>query len=149
MPTSWALRTSRGEAGDRLDLVHRQRLLAEQTALELQDVRRAREVVDRLGRHGGVAADEGQGGGALEQLVEPGRAGLLGGAQGEAVLDHPERRVGVAQLVAQLGDLGDRDPAVVDGEDGVGALELVGDLLYDCGLLFLVHVVSKTGVETT
>ena len=82
---------------------------------------------DRLRRLGGVAADEGERGRALEQLGEPVLAGLLGGEFGEPVLDDPEAGVGFAQLGAQLGRLRDADAAVVDREDRLGALDLGGD----------------------
>ena len=66
-------------------------------------------------------------------------ARLLGGAEGQAVLDDAKRRVGLAQLRAQLGRLRHGDPAVVHGEDRLGVLELPGDLVDDRCLFVLVH----------
>ena len=64
--------------------------------------------------------------------------GLLGGALGEPVLDHAERRVGLAQLRSQLSRLGDADAAVVDREDRLGLAEALGDLVDQRCLVFLV-----------
>ena len=66
-------------------------------------------------------------------------AGLVGGALAQRVLDDPEAGVGLAQPGAQVGDLGDRDPAVVDREDRLGGSDLLGDLVYDGCLLLFVH----------
>ncbi len=87
---------------------------------------------DRLRGLGGVAADEGQRGRALQQLGEALLAGFVGGEFGQAVLDDAEAGVGLAQLAAQLGRLGNADAPVVDREDRLGRLDLGGDLL-DCG----------------
>ncbi len=69
---------------------------------------------------------------ALQQLGQALLAGLVGGEFGEAVLDDTEAGVGLAQLRAQLGRLGDADAAVIDGEDRLRALDLGGDLLDGC-----------------
>ena len=65
---------------------------------------------DRLGRRHRVALDEGEGGRAHEQLVELGGARPLRGTLGEPVLDDAEGGVGVGQLGAQLGGLGNVMP---------------------------------------
>ena len=70
--------------------------------------------------------------GPCEQLGEPLLAGLLGGEFGQPVLDDAEAGVGLAQLAAQLGRLGNADAAVVDREDRLDALDLGGDLLDGC-----------------
>ena len=61
---------------------------------------------DRLRGLGGVAADEGEGGRALEQLRQPLLAGFVGSKFRQPVLDDAEACVGLAQFGAQLGSLG-------------------------------------------
>ena len=85
----------------------------------------------------GVALDQGERGRADEQLVDALGAGLGGGELGEPVLDHLEAGVGLAQAAAQLGGLGDADPAVVDREDRLGVLEALGELGDRCFFLRL------------
>ena len=101
----------------RADLLDVERVAVHQAALEGQQLRGAGVVGDRLGGQRGVAAHERQRGRALRGVLQRLGAGLVGGAFGERVLDDPEGRVGLAQLGAQLGDLGDGDAAVVDRED--------------------------------
>ena len=96
-------------------------------------------VVQRLRRQGRVAVDEGQRGGADEHRLERVQPRLVRGALRERVLDHPEPGVGVAELDPQVGDLRDRDPAVVDREDRVRLLKLAGDLVDDRCFLVSVH----------
>ena len=101
---------------------------------------------DRFRRLGGVAADEGEGGRALQQLGEPLLAGFLGGDFRQPVLDDAEAGVGLAQFRAQLGRLGNADAAVVDSEDRLRCLDLGGDLLDGCGLFLAVHRLTCTGL---
>ncbi len=68
--------------------------------------------------------------------------GLVRRALGEGVLDHPQGGVGLAQALAQLGDLLNGDAAVVDREHGLGPFDLSGHLVDDRRLLFLVHWIS-------
>jgi hypothetical protein len=68
--------------------------------------------------------------------------GLVGRELGERVLDHPQGGVGLGELGAQLGDLGHGDPAVVDGVDRLGLLDLRGHLIDDRCFLFSVQRVS-------
>ena len=51
-----------------------------------------------------------------------------------------------AQPAAQLGGLGDADPAIVDREDRLGVLEALGELRDRCFLLFSVHRCSLVRV---
>ena len=83
---------ARRELGDRVDLLGRQRRAVHPAALELEQraAGAAAEVAQRLGGRGGVAADERHRRRALEQLLEPLGAGLVGGTLGERVLDDAE-----------------------------------------------------------
>ena len=56
-----------------------------------------RRVVQRLGGERRVAGDERQRRRPLEQRLQHVRAGLVGGALGQRVLDDPEARLGLAQ----------------------------------------------------
>ena len=108
MFTSCALRMSRdGSFAIAETSSAAERLAVHDAALERQQLRRAGEVGDRLGRRRRVAAHERQRRRADEQRLQAVRAGLVGGALGQRVLDDPQRRVGVAQLAAQLGGLHD------------------------------------------
>ena len=84
---------------------------------------------DRLGDDDGVALDERERDRALKQVVDVLGPGLLGGELGEAVLDDLELGVGLAELGAELGGLGDADALVVDGEDRLGRAEILGELI--------------------
>ncbi|GAC1437282.1 MAG: hypothetical protein NVSMB51_10790 [Solirubrobacteraceae bacterium] len=109
---------ARREPGDRTDVLRRQRSTVHDAALKRQQLRDTRLVGDRLRGSGRVAAHEGQRSRAGEQHLEILSAHAIGGALGEGVLDDGEARVSLAQLGAQLGDLGDGDAAIVDREDG-------------------------------
>ncbi len=130
---------SRGQAGDGPDLVRVHRVAVHHAALEGQQVGGARVVGDRLGGRGGIAADEGQRGRALEELLQRLGADLIGRPLGQGVLHDPEAGVGVAQLGAQLGRLRDRDAAVVHREHRGRLLDLGGDLFDRRSFLVSVH----------
>ena len=76
--------------------------------------------------------DEGERGRALEHRVELGGAGPLHRPLGEPVLDDPEGGIGLRELRAQLGGLGNADAPVVDSEDRARVAEAVGDLVDQC-----------------
>ena len=128
-----------GQFRQRPDLFDVERGAVHDPALEGEQLGGAGVVGDRLGRHGGVAADEGQGGGSGEEFLQDLGPDLVGGAFGEGVLDHREGGVGGAEVAPQLGDLGHGDAAVVNGEDRLA----VADALCDVGdrgrLLVSVH----------
>jgi hypothetical protein len=136
------------ELGDRVDVRGRQRLTVHPAALELQQrvLGPAAEVAQRLGGRGRVAADERHRRRALQELLEPLGAGLLGRTLAQRVLDDTERGVGVAQLRAQLGGRWDGDAPVVDGVDRVGFLDLGGDLVDHRGFLVAVQAASCRGL---
>ena len=104
----------------------------------------AAEGGDRLGRGHRVALDEGEGGGALEQLVELGGARPFGGSLREPVLDHAERGIRLRKPRAQLRRLRDRDAPVVDREDRICVAQALGDLVDERGLVFLGHLHLKS-----
>ena len=87
-----------GQAGDRVEAVGVKRRAVHDPALVLEDVVLLGEVRDRLGGGDRVALDERQRGRADEQVVEAIRAGVGGGALGEAVLDDAEDRVGLGSF---------------------------------------------------
>src|SRR6202041_712405 len=105
-----------------------ERVAVHQAPLEREQLGDARVVGDRFGGGRRVAADGRPGGRGGEVIRERLGAGLVGGAFGERVLDDGERRVGVAQLRAQLGDLRHGDAAIVDGEDRVRLVYVGRDL---------------------
>ena len=131
-----------GQPGDHREALGVERRAVHDPALVLELVVLLGEVGDRLRGDHRVAVDQGQRGRADQQLVDLLGAGVGGGALREPVLDHLEHGVGLAQLAAQLGGLGDADPAVVDGEDRLGALEALGELGDRCFLLRSVHLKS-------
>jgi hypothetical protein len=85
------------QAGDRAKLIGVERLPVHQPAPVLERLDLAGERGDRLRGHDRVALHEGQRDRPLEQLLELGGAGLLGGPLGEAILDHPEGGVGLGE----------------------------------------------------
>ncbi len=89
---------------------------------------RAGVVRDGLRGDGHVTADEGEGCGPGEVVLQRLRTHLIGGAFAEGVLHDPEGGVGLAEARAELGDLGDGDAAVVHGEDRLALLDLLRDL---------------------
>ena len=118
-----------GEARDRLEAFRVERRAVHDPAAVLEHVVLLGEGGDRLGDDDGVALDEREGDRALEELVDVLGPGLLGGELGEAVLDDLELGVGLAELGAKLGGLGDADALVVDGEDRLGGAEILGELI--------------------
>jgi len=106
-----------------------ERGLAHEPTLVGEDLVLFVEGGDRFRGLRGVAADEGQRGRALQQPGELLLAGFVGRQLGQAVLDDPEAGVGLAELRAQLGCLGNADTAVVDSEDRLRCLDLGGNLL--------------------
>ena len=118
---------ARGKTGERSDLIGRKRLAVHHAALELEQVGLAPEIGQSLRGQGHVAAvggHEREGRGAVEHLLERVGARLVGSQLGQRVLDHAKTRAGVVEPRAQLGRLGHRDPAVVDGEDRLRILDL-------------------------
>ncbi len=131
---------ARGQSRERAQLLDVERAAVHQAALERQQLRRACVVGDRFGGRRRVAAHERQRRRPREVLLQRVRAGLVGSAFGQRVLDDRERRVGLAQLGAQLGDLRHGDASIVDGEDRMRLIDLRRDLLDRYCLLLSVHV---------
>ncbi len=118
-----------GEARDRIEAVLIERCPVHDAAAVLEHVVLLGEGGDRLGDDDGVAFDESERDRALKEVVDVLGPGLLGGELREAVLDDLELRVGLAELGAEFGGLGDADALVVDGEDRLGRAEIFGELV--------------------
>ena len=73
--------------------------------------------------------------GPLEHRDQVGEARFLGRPAGQGVLEDLELGAGGPQRAAQLGELADLQPAVLREHCGVGARELLADLLDDRHLL--------------
>ena len=112
-------RVAARELCERLEVLDRDGGAVHRAALELKHLVLLAEVGDRLCGQRGIAADERERRRALEQLLEGVDARLVGRADRQAILDDSKARVGLAQLLAQVGDLGDRDSAVVNREHGL------------------------------
>src|SRR5258707_3400274 len=138
---------ARRQAGNRFEALLVERRGVHEAPLVGEDFVLFVEGRDRFRRLGGVAANEGEGDRALQQLGEALLAGLVGGEFGQPVLDDAEARVGLSQLRSQLCRLGDADAAIVDGKDRLRCLDLGGDLLDGCGLFLAVHRLTCTGLS--
>ena len=106
------------------------------------------EVAERLGRGDGVAPHEGDGRRALEQRDEVGEPGLLGRPAGQRVLEDLVLGGRRAQRAAQVGQLGDRQAAVLGEDRRVGFVELGADLVDDGDLLGSRHVRAPDWIVT-
>ena len=100
------------------------------------------EVLDGLGRLGGIAMHVGDSGRTGEQFVQALHPGVGRGDLAKGVLDHLEVGIDLAQTSAQVGSLGERQTPVVDEVVDVGRLKVGGDLGYGVDLVLLGHSVS-------
>src|SRR5205807_2062438 len=66
--------------------------------------------------------------------------GLVGGALAQRVLNDPKPRLRFEQSPAQLGRVGDRDPAVVDCKDRLRRTNLLAQLFNQRRLLLSIHI---------
>jgi hypothetical protein len=128
------------EPRDRVDLLGRQRLAVHGSALEIEQPVLAAERGDRLRCDRGVAVGKRERRRALEQLLERLRPGLVRRPRREAVLHDAERRVGLAEALAQLDGLCHGQAAVVDREDRTGRADLARYLVDDRRFLVSVHL---------
>src|SRR5699024_4067951 len=84
------------------------------------------KLADDAGRGDGIAGGAGQGSSAVQELIELGVAGLVGGEPGQGVLDNGVFYFGGTELVPQLGILGDGDTLVIHEDCGGSTAELLG-----------------------
>ena len=101
-----------------------------------------RRVGERLrdGDRVAVGLDERDRGRALEQREQRVRAGRLGRAPGQRVLDDREAGAVLEQLRAQLVDLGVRQAAVVGDDQRLRRAQPLGQLCDDPLLVTLLHL---------
>src|SRR5659263_140134 len=104
------------ELGKLEDFVGRECPAFEDATLDDELRIRLGEVLERLGRHRRLTADEGQGDRANEQLGDPTDACLLGRDGRKSVLRHGVGR-GSAERTAQLLELADAQAAVLGQQD--------------------------------
>jgi hypothetical protein len=134
----------RRQLGEGLDLGRRHGASLEDAAADLEHVRLARRVRERLRSrdHVAVGLEEGDRARAVEQREQRVRAGRLGGPARKRVLDDGEARAAVEQARPQIVDLRHGQPAVVRDEQRVGGFQPRGQLVDNLFFLFLLHLTS-------
>src|ERR687890_863296 len=134
------------EVGQLADLVGREGATLQQSTPDDQGGVLPGEVPHRARRLDRVTGHEGDGRGTGELTVERGHTGFPGRDVGEGVLHHGVRGV-LTDVLAQLGELGHGEPAVLGQHDGAGALELLGELGDGCCLVGPCHGPPSTGLD--
>src|SRR5579871_6605031 len=134
----------RRQRGEALDLGRRHRAAGHDAAADLENLRLARGVCERLrGRdHIAVGLDERDRRRALEEREECVGSRGLGRAARERVLRHRELRAALDELRAERVDLRHRQAAIVGDEQRVRGLEARGQLFDDVLFLFFLHLTS-------
>jgi len=117
------------QRGEIADFGRRRCTALDDGGLDLQRRRGLDEIGQRLGERDRIGFCVGDAGGALEVLLERLEPRALDRAPGERVLDDLVLRLRGAQLPAQIGDLRDVQPLVVDQDRAVGSLERRFELL--------------------
>ena len=133
---------ARRELGDRGDLLGVERLAVHEAALERQQLAAWPSAKSAIALAAAAASPRTNVSavGPSSSAFSASAPACVGRALGQRVLDDAERRVGVAQLRrAARPTCGDGDAAVVDGEDRLGLLDLIGDLSDRRSFLLSVH----------
>ena len=139
-----AQHVERRQLREALDLGRRHRASLHDAAADLEHLRLARGVGKRLGGrdHVAVGLEERDRARPVEQREQRIRAGGLGRAARERVLDDGEARAALEQPRAQLVDLRHRQPAIVGDEQRVRGLQARGQLLDNVFFLISSHLTS-------
>ena len=132
----------RRQLGEALDLGRRQRLSLEHAPADREDLRARRRVGEGLRDGDRVAAglDERDRRRPFEQREQRIRAGRLGRASGERVLDDREAGAVLEELRAKPVDLGVREPAVVGDDQRLRRPQPLRQLCDDSLLVTLLHL---------
>ena len=114
------------------EFFHRQNLAFNHAALDLDDVLVFLcEFADHASRSNGIVGGGSHGRRAVENLVELGVAGLIGGEAGQRVLDDRVLDSRSTELIAKLGILRDGDALVVNKYSSGSVLDLVRQSIND------------------
>ena len=126
-----------GQFAEGHEFFHRQNLAFNHAALDLDDVLVFLcEFADHASRSNGIVGGGSHGRRAVENLVELGVAGLIGGEAGQRVLDDRVLDSRSTELIAKLGILRDGDALVVNKYSSGSVLDLVRQSINDGFLAF-------------